>query len=257
MVRGDRRLAHLGRPAQRRRSAWRSSTSSARVYAPRGDEHARERDGRRRGRSVERASASASAMLVADAEHERHAPPHLRPRVERRTELGGADADHAGSTSSSGRSLFEMRSTGALASRSHSRRYGRSRSRTSQSTTTSFARGQPSAGATSSGSRRCAAGRRRRARRRARGRRRRTAPCRAAGTEASPAPRSGSRRGRSPGSIVQQSPERNRTSAPGSKPGALSAELRRRVRMEGVEPSWPKPPVSETGAYAWFRHIRK
>src|SRR6185312_8210864 len=26
--------------------------------------------------------------------------------------------------------------------------------------------------------------------------------------------------------------------------------------MEGVEPSWPKPPVSETGAYTEFRHIR-
>src|SRR6266496_606815 len=26
--------------------------------------------------------------------------------------------------------------------------------------------------------------------------------------------------------------------------------------MEGVEPSWPKPPVSETGASTSFRHIR-
>src|SRR2546426_12736494 len=26
--------------------------------------------------------------------------------------------------------------------------------------------------------------------------------------------------------------------------------------MEGVDPSWPKPPVSETGASPSFRHIR-
>ena len=29
-----------------------------------------------------------------------------------------------------------------------------------------------------------------------------------------------------------------------------------RVRMEGVEPPWVAPPASETGASAWFRHIR-
>ena len=54
-----------------------------------------------------------------------------------------------------------------------------------------------------------------------------------------------------PGRAVPKAPERIRTSgSPGSKPGALSAELRGRIsmRMEGVEPPWIAPPASEAGA---------
>ena len=43
----------------------------------------------------------------------------------------------------------------------------------------------------------------------------------------------------------------------GGAPSATVASGATGVRTEGVEPSWPKPPVSETGASTEFRHIRR